>query len=244
MDIIRRNFFRLLRAGVLDEAGEMEPMSPYKWRRAADLLRAQHVVPLAAKGIQKHGADPRMNMPTDLRDALLQEAKILGAKDFDAEPRLSNPFLNNRLKRIRHNERHAIDTNIETLKLLDIIIANINYVMSNGLSLQGILQIGRYLRTKGQFVDFVKLDLWLHQLHVTRMASLLGSILVEVFEFDEDEVPFIKKMDPKANRLLMQALQVDQQSIQRNPLLFLFQPLESSTRFVRNIKKRLSEIEE
>lgn len=244
MDIIRRNFFRLLRAGVLDEAGEMEPMSAYKWRRLSELLRDQSVIPLAVKGLSKYEGDVRMNMPTDLLSTLREEGRTLESAAFDAEPKLSNPFLNNRLKRIHQAERHAIDTNIETLKLLDVIVANINHIMSRGLSLQGILEIGRYLRTKGQHIDFVKLDTWLQRLHIARMASLLGSILVEVFEFDADEVPFIRKMDPKANQLLMKTLQTDGKKHHDNRILFIFQPLETSTRFVRNIKQHLSEIEE
>ena len=52
MDIIRRNFFRLLRAGVMDEANGIEPMSSYKWQRLAELLRQQNVVALAVRGLQ------------------------------------------------------------------------------------------------------------------------------------------------------------------------------------------------
>ena len=244
MDIIRRNFFRLIRAGILDEAGDAEPMSAFKWNKLAELLRRQNVVPIAVRGIMKYHDDKRMNIPTVLLAVLCEEAKGLEAVPFSAEARLSNPFLNNRLKHIRQAERHAIDTNIETVKLLDIIVSNINHVMSSGLSLQGVLEIGRYLRTNGQHVDFVKLDNWLSQLHIARMASLLGSILVEVFEFDADEVPFIRRMDPKADSLLMRTLQDEGKAKHNNRLLFIFQPLETSTRFLRHIKQQLAEIEE
>ena len=243
MDIIRRNFFRLLRAGVLDEAGEMEPMSPFKWRQVFQLLRAQNVLPLGAKGLSKYLGDGRMNMPEELVAQLITEAKNRENIPFRAEAKLSNSLLNNRLNNIRETEPHAIDCNIETLRLLDIIVANINHVMSRGLSLQGVLEIGHYLREKGNRVDFVKLDNWLGRLHIARMASLLGRILVEVFEFDEDEIPFIRKRDPKVDKLLMRALQ-NGDDRQETSLLFRFQPLETTTRFVRNIKQQLAEIEE
>lgn len=243
MDIVRRNFFRLLRAGVLDEAGEMEPMSPFKWRQVIQLLRAQSVLPLGAKGLSIYQGDKRMNMPEELVAQVMTEGKNRENNPFRAEAKLSNPFLNNRLNNIRQTEPHAIDCNIETLRLLDIIVANINHVMSRGLSLQGVLEIGLYLREKGDRVDFVKLDSWLGRLHIARMASLLGSILVEVFEFDEDEIPFIRRRDPKVDKLLMRALQ-NGDDHQETSLLFRFQPLETTTRFVRNIKQQLAEIEE
>lgn len=243
MDIVRRNFFRLLRAGVLDEAGEMEPMSPFKWRQVIQLLRAQSVLPLGAKGLSIYQGDKRMNMPEELVAQVMTEGKNCENNPFRAEAKLSNPFLNNRLNNICQTEPHAIDCNIETLRLLDIIVANINHVMSRGLSLQGVLEIGLYLREKGDRVDFVKLDSWLGRLHIARMASLLGSILVEVFEFDEDEIPFIRRRDPKVDKLLMRALQ-NGDDHQETSLLFRFQPLETTTRFVRNIKQQLAEIEE
>jgi hypothetical protein len=244
MDIIRRNFFRLLRAGVMDEANGIEPMSSYKWQRLAELLRQQNVVALAVRGLQSCHDDKRMNMPEALREELFKEAESQQCEIFDTEARLSNPLLNSRLKHIREAEPHVIDTNMETVRLLDLIVANINHIMNKGLSLQGILQIGLYLRTQGQHVDFVKLDKWLSRLHITRMASLLGNLLVEVFEFETEEVPFIRKADTKASKQLLRTLQGDNSSPSTSGQLFLFQPLESSTRLVKKIKQQLEEIEE
>lgn len=244
MDIIRRNFFRLLRAGVLGEPGEMEPMSAFKWKRLATLLREQKVLPLGVKGIATYAGDIRMNMQPELIAQLQEEATGHENIAFRAEPKLANLFLNNRLKHIRENERHAIDTSVETLHLLDIIVSNINHTMSEGLSLQGILEIGHYLRSQGHRVDFVKLDTWIMQLHIRNMASIFGTILVELFEFEEDEVPFMQKSSKKATSLMVKSLQDDGRQRHARQHFFLSQPLETSSRFVRNIQQFLSQIEE
>ena len=39
MNILQRNFFRLLRSGALNEYESLEPMSLYKWQQLAKLTR-------------------------------------------------------------------------------------------------------------------------------------------------------------------------------------------------------------
>ena len=54
MNIITRNFFRLLRSGALNEYEPMEPMSAFKWRRLDQMVHAQHVQRAARKDIKNH----------------------------------------------------------------------------------------------------------------------------------------------------------------------------------------------
>ena len=88
---------------------------------------------------------------------------------------LSNPILNRRLKKIQREEPHAIDTSIETIYLLRIIVSNVNATMNYGMPVRGIIQLGQYLRSRGDKVDFVKLEHWLAKLHIARLAQLQGS---------------------------------------------------------------------
>ena len=67
----------------------------------------------------------------------------------EGEVRMNNSFLNRRLTKIQDDERHAIDTSIETVYLLRIIVGNVNSILKNGINLKGIIQLGNYLRTKG-----------------------------------------------------------------------------------------------
>ena len=100
---------------------------------------------------------------------------------------MCNSVLRKRLKKIQTEERHHIDASMITLDLLNIIVKNTESILNSGISLKYITEIGSFLRTKGDKVDFVKLDNWLSSLHIQRMAQLEGSILISVFGFDEEE---------------------------------------------------------
>lgn len=84
---------------------------------------------------------------------------------------------------------------MDTLYLLRLIVGNINGMLSYGISLRGIVQLGNYLRTRGDKVDFVKLENWLRRLHIRRMAQLQGSILMRFFNFEQDELPFVRHVE-------------------------------------------------
>ena len=120
MNIITRNFFRLLRSGALNEYEPMEPMSAFKWRRLDQMVHAQHVERAALKGIKNHQFDEMMNIPEDLANQTPDNSA------HQEEPRLSNHYLNFRLSRIENAERHAIDTNVDALNVLKIIVGNVS----------------------------------------------------------------------------------------------------------------------
>lgn len=172
MDIIKRNFFRLLRSGALNEYVTLEPMSNFKWRRLFQLLESQKVESIALKGIKNHQYDTNIHIPEQLIQALAANTVKEEALAKDTPPTLSNRFLNRKLNKIRHDEYHSIDTSTDTLALLDIILFNINHILNYGISLRGILELGKFLRTKGDKVDFVKLETWLNALHIQRIAQL------------------------------------------------------------------------
>ena len=66
--------------------------------------------------------------------------------------------------------------------------------------------MGEYLRTRGNKVDFVKLENWLNTLQLSAMAELQGNVLISVFGFEEDEIPFVSKSDPNAYRLTLRSI--------------------------------------
>jgi hypothetical protein len=107
---------------------------------------------------------------------------------------------------IYENERHSIDTSIETLHLLNLIIFNIRQVETNEISIPGIIALGKYLREKGQHVDFVKLEDWIRILNIKKLTSLLASFLVQAFNFEKNEVPFLYSEHKNANELLFNTL--------------------------------------
>ena len=272
MDIIKRNFFRLLRSGALNEYVTLEPMSLFKWHRLIKMLESQHVLGIAAKGIRNHQYDEGQVIPKVIFQELLTAADAneeAERKAFHEESTLSNRFLNRRLHHILTSERHAIDTSLEALQLLDLIVKNLDCILNSGISLRGILEIGSFLRMKGDKVDFVKLDNWLSDLHIQRFAQLEGSILIAVFNFEQDEIPFVQRTEPAAGKLTLRSLthtaqdtaeewhfrqsktgfvknnsKAMRRNLRRSMRYVAYAPVETTSNFLRNFARSLSEIEE
>ena len=274
MNIINRNFFRILRAGALDENEPLEPMSEFKWNRLFQMIKSQNVSAIALEGIQARRDDENNNIPSELvaeLQACVYESpktKTQHAHSFEV-PSLSNPILDHKLKKIFNNERHSIDTNIDSLRLLGIIIDNVQTILNKGMSLGGVLELGKFLRTRGDKVDFVKIDNWLQALHMGRMARLQGSMLILVFNFEQSEIPFVNNIEPSAGKIIrltvtyratdtaeewlfMQGRSVFvrnnsavlRRNLRRSLRYIAYAPIETTSNFVSNFARSLSEIEE
>lgn len=231
MDFLQRNLFIKLRSAHFGTEEEMEPMTTFKQKKIAQMMKNLKAVPAG-------------------------------------EVRMNNGFLNRRLANIQENERHAIDTSIETLHLLRIIVSNINGILANGINLSGIIEMGNYLRTKGDKVDFVKLDKWISKLRIQRMAQLQGSVLILFFDFEQDEIPYVRRVERGAYKLTLRSLYYNEQDMQdiqfnetqtgfvhvtggtmrknlRRSMRYLeYAPIETISNFCNNFFKSLSEIEE
>lgn len=231
MDFLQRNLFTQLRSTSFGIKEDMEPMTTFKKKKIAQMMQNLKDIPTG-------------------------------------EVRLNNGFLNRRLINIQQNERHAIDTSVETVYLLRIIVSNINSILSNGINLRGIIQLGQYLRTRGDKVDFVKLDKWLRKLRIQRLAQLEGSILIKFFDFEKEEIPFVHHTEQGAYKLTLRSLYYnikDQEEIKfkqtesgfvrttggtmrknlrRSMRYFSYAPIETTSNFMNNFFRSLSEIEE
>ncbi|MBQ7421217.1 MAG: hypothetical protein IJV27_03620 [Prevotella sp.] len=271
MNIIQRNFFRLLRSGAFDNKESIEPMSAFKWRRLFQMVEVQNVVSVFVQGANKLAIDEGMNLPQDLIEAVNKKLTEENTqKPFEDEDiQLSSRILNRRLKRIIEKEMKNDDMSIETVDLLEIIIFNVNKLLNNGISLDGIIRLGKYLRKRGDKVDFVKLETWLNLLHMERMAQLQGSILMEVFGFEQDELPFVQKEEKEAFNLVMRSIsnlakdtaevwhfrqsrtgfvqnnsKILRRNVRRSVRYYPYAPLETTCSFFTNLGRSLSEIEE
>lgn len=261
MEIITRNFFRLLRLGALHESEPLEPMSQFKWQRLSQMVHVQHVEDIAISGLKKRIGSNWTNMP----DGFLEE----DAQTITLPSSLSNSLLNRRLKRIEERERHSMETNVGALDVLKIIIGTVSMMLNHGMMLKGILTLGCYLRTKGDKVDFLKLDKWLKQLHMGRMAQLQGSMLIMVFDFEKEELPFVQRIEPKAYKLVKRSVvhtasdtaeewyfrqnrsgfvtnnsALLRRNLRRSLRYLAYAPLETTSNYFSNFARSLQEIEE
>lgn len=215
MDIIQRNFFKLIRSGAFNDKSTIEAMSSFKWRRLYEIVMFQNVLDYFVRGVNNNANDKNLNLPTKLIDEIqakldLQDEKQSSRQEDDKiigdDAELSNKWLNKRYHKIIYNEMHSIDTSTETLKMLQLIVFNTNAMLNRGINLDAIIRLGQFLRNKGDKVDFLKLEKWLSALHLQRMAQLQGSILIAVFGFEKDEIDFVKKEEPVAYKLTIKII--------------------------------------
>lgn len=282
MNIIKRNFLRLLRLGAFGENEVIEPMSKFKWEVIFHIANIHNVVGVIFEGIAKNKENEAL-IPQDI---ILKYKKILDEEGYGIKAQatgsrpsvqlpdaglshMCNGFLNARLKRIRENEPQSADASVETLNMLDIIVQATECTMTYGLSFATILRIGIYLRVDGDKIDFVKLENWLRNLNLTRMAQLEGSILIDIFGFEMDEIPFVNKMEPSAHKIAIEALEkpiridIEEWKISQKSTIFLannskammktvkncmkyffFAPVEASSNFLHRFASSLSNLEE
>lgn len=275
-NIILRNFFRLMRSGAFGDKSKIESMSPFKWRRLYDMVESQKVVSVFARGINRHQHDEGLNLPDDV---------VANAKAYiDKHPAptttnvmltlpdasMSNGFLNHRFKKIVDREKHSMDTSVESLGLLQIIVFNVDSMLNRGMSLDGIIRLGQYLRSpSGAKLDDIKIDKWLVSLHLVRMAELQGNILIEMFGFEQDEIPFVHKPDREAYNITVRAVsylakdtaeewhfrqsrsgfvqnnsRILRRNLRRSMRYFVYAPIETTSNFFSGLGHSLSEIEE
>lgn len=281
MDIIKRNFLRLLRSGAFGETDPIEPMSNFKWEVIFHVANIHNVVGIVFNGIanneQNKGVVPQTIIdkyreitgtqygnPTSPAKAML----LLQLPDAGLS-HMCNRFLNSRLQNIREKEPLSEDASVETLNMLDIIVQATECTMTYGMSFATILRIGMYLRNDGDKVDFIKLERWLHRLNISRMAQLEGSILIEIFGFEMEEIPFVNHIEPNAGKYAIQALEkpiridIEEWKINQKSMIFLsnnskammktiknsmkyffFSPIEASSNFLHKFVSSLSNLEE
>ena len=215
MDIIQRNFFKLIRSGAFNDKSTIEAMSSFKWRRLYEIVMFQNVLDYFVRGVNNNANDKNLNLPAKLIDEIqakldLQHEKQSSRQEDDKisgeDAELSNKWLNKRSHKIIYNEMHSIDTSTETLRMLQLIVFNTNAMLNRGINLDAIIRLGQFLRNKGDKVDFLKLEKWLSALHLQRMAQLQGSILIAVFGFEKDEIDFVKKEEPVAYKLTIKII--------------------------------------
>lgn len=182
---IEDNFRTLLRAGAFEITDEaLQPMSNFKWNRLEEVAVRLGVVGYMTKGARLLADDPAMIEWS--RDDAEEVYSYSGARMF-------NKYKARRFEAIIDGEPHDISPAFDTLRLLRLIVAIANDVVTGALPLVGIITLGKMLREDGDRMDYVKLEGWLRQLGVVQVASLEASLLVELFGFTRDEFPYVHR---------------------------------------------------
>ena len=281
--VTNRNFIRFLKAGafgIVDE--ETEPMSEFKWQKLFETGDIHKVTSLIIQGAEMHSDDRWFNYAGDLSELKTEETEEpdidgdidrilrMGVKDVDRMyTNLSNLRMRKVLDKVIYQEIHNDETNLPALHLLCIIVYNINVTLTHGMKMNGLVALGSYLREKGDRVDFVKLDSWLKTLMMVHFADLLGSALVELFDFEESEIPFMHHRDKDVADIIVWTLNnsredsgneslfvqlssgfiandgtVVRRNLKRGLRYMRYYPLETVSNFFSKFIKNLPQIEE
>ena len=236
MDVIKRNFFALLKAGAFGETHSVEPMSAHKWRKLFAVMGVHEVVPYAWAGYNKQQLPFVQHVPKNIIHDLRNCQHAASTHKYESA-QLSNGLLNKRLNNIRNNEPHAIDTSTETVHVLNIIVHNIETMLNKGVVLRGIVDLGIYLRTMGHKIDFIKLENW-------RVMTDAKNVTLKAVERTVKDTSY--KWDFKQNKSpwVQVNSQAIKQSMRRSFHYLLYAPIETISNLTYKFAKNLSELEE
>lgn len=212
MDIIQRNFFRLLRDGAFGTTEKLEPMSAFKWECLYQLAAMHDVIPYAYKGLQNNRNQFFLHLTDKLwkewEQAANKTKKLQDMNDEEDEflrpDHLTNPLLNNKLQNILDDE-HSDTT---TRHLLLLFISIVRHILNEGMPIRQLLELGLFIRQQGGKVDYQTLDKWISSLNLSQMCQLEGQCLILLYGFEAEELPFIQdKTDKRIEDIAQELLE-------------------------------------
>lgn len=195
MDIIQRNFLRLLKCGAFGQREQIEPMSAWKWNRLYQLSQMHDVTPWCYDGIKMCADDFFLKIrPAQMQ--VWQQSAEEADKEIpkeEEEQRLTNPLLNRKLQNFIGEQHDS-----PTLELLLNIIRLARFILTQGINMRHLVELGIYLRTTKDQIDYNLLTEWIKKLHMTKIVRLEAALLVHFFDFKPKEIPFTEATIDKA----------------------------------------------
>jgi hypothetical protein len=274
MNIIQRNFFRLIRCGEFKKQEQIEPMSVSKWNKVYQLALMHQVIPSVYAGIQQcrdqfflHLSDKQIKEWEKAYIEACRTNKQEEENELLRADHLTNPLLNKKLQAILDDEK----SDIATRQLLLIVIHIARHILNEGVPVYNLVELGKYLSSESHHVDFQTLNKWLKSLGFNPMAQLEGALLIQMFGFSKDEIPFmVSEPDKRVERVAQELTEFtnthteefyfsqDSDSvfvhtsnssailghIRRSAQYFRYLPSETLTNFFASFAHSLSHIEE
>lgn len=268
MNIIERNFYRLLRAGAFGTQESIEPLSAWKWNRLYQMAEMHDVAPTLYQGV-KHCSDQfLLQVPQDLLEKWCQARchEVGEENDMLQSDHLTNPLLNHQLQTILDSEDSTTETRATLLHLLGIA----RFIMNAGIPVKRTMEFGMFLKQESHNVNFIMLDNWIAKLKLSGMAQLTGVMLVKLMAFSTDEIPFMTPMPEAQMQQQIDELFRQKNShaedwyfsqgkdifvhtsnssamlwhVRRSAKYFKYYPTEATTNFFTSFAHSLSHIEE
>jgi len=219
--ILLENYITILRAGAFkSKDNEILPMSLHKWHVMGKLAKEHHVQGFLSDGINHIKESQLSNIP----NINIVEQSDIAAEDANENFNASKAYLSyssakRKWEELREEEMSDIhNISDETLQLLDIIIMNADYTIDSMVNIEGLLLLGRFIRENKKTIDYTKLNNWLAMTKMGSMAEMFGTILINFFDFSQEELPFMKTQVKNSDRIFTETLEHTFQK-RRTPLL-------------------------
>lgn len=268
MNIIERNFYRLLRSGAFGTEEQIEPLSAWKWNRLYQLSEMHDVSPILYKGVERCRDQFFVQVPEELMSRWSQSIShdADDTNDLLEADHLTNPVLNHKLQNILDSE----DSNTETRTALLHLVGTSRFIMNAGIPVKRITELGLFLRQPANRIDHTTLGQWIHQLKLEPMAQLTAVMLVKMLHFEPTELPFMQptteeRMEQQLQEMIRQKNSHAEEwyfsqgknifvhtsnssamlwSVRRSAKYFRYYPAETMTNFFTAFAHSLSHIEE
>ncbi len=195
MDIIQRNLFRLIRSGAFQTSEELEPMSVSKWNRLYKVAILYDVTGFVYQGITRCQDQFFFHQTKAQQDEWQQAWRIWQTHDGKEDEeegelirpdKLTNPILNRKLQAILDDEQ----SDITTRQLLLALIRIVRQLLNKCIPVRQLTEMAILLHTHHKDIDFNAFNQWIHKLQLNKMAQICGGLFVQLFHFDEQELPF------------------------------------------------------
>ena len=136
-----------------------------------------------------------------------------------------------------------------TFNLLLRLIHIARNIITQGISLRQLIMLGIYLRTTKDTIEYEVLKTWIRRLEMGHMARLEGSMLMELFDFTEQEIRFTDAaVDKKTRKAVDDIFQLTEKNmmwhVKQSARYMRYYPTEAVTNFMRNFAHSMSHIEE
>ena len=231
MNIIQRNFFRLLRCGAFKTTEQLEPMSVFKWDRLCQLAVMHNVVLYVYDGLQQCKGqfflkltENQWNNWQKLVNDTNSPLQDVDSDEFLRADHLTNPLLNHKLQDILDDEKDQ-QTFMKWI---------------NGLRLQPMCQLeGEFLML---LLGFTKEELFFIEEKANKNIEKIALELIEFTNTRSQDWYFSQDSDSifvhNSNTSAMFS------HVRRSARYFRYYPSESVTNFFASFAHSLSHIEE
>ena len=184
MHIITRNFFALLRSGVLGRQETVEPMSAWKWEQAYRLAMVHGVEKETWAGVTMLSGQFAMRL-TDGLHARWEKSALSPASALDGDtlpPRIA--------KRLAQMEEAADSSKMATLGLLRSMVALSQSLLTADRWVRRLSALAIHLTSKEALrIDGGQLAEWAADLHMETMAQLEGALLTTLLGIPRERLP-------------------------------------------------------